>query len=559
LVADLSLFITETPSGHDFYEASAITLSTTFYSAVDTIIDAARWWSSATYRLGTYELVLFEATAEDVPTGNGEGNVVASVMASNNAHDFPDDQWTSWYTFPAPVKIRGLQTYKIGLRTSVGAYTAYNSFFDTHSNVNGILVAPQTADFRPYTIQGSPGTTMNGTYTPDITSYPDQTFNATAYFVDARSPDIGSNLTMVGFQKVTVAGGAGALSLNVMPDAGDIVVVKMQTWDYTISMSLTDDTTDRLVFTRAINGNASGFVPWVGIDTATCAARPTSPITITSSPGSACRHSMTVEIWRNAAIGSAVVATRGSTDLSTSMSATAGSQISWVGSDSQSRDPANSTLVSGSLLDYTDDGHIGSNSVSYFGHHPVAATGSVTFGVAGNVTPGSPPTVNTFSGKVAGIEILHSTSSTTPVSQQFDLRWSVAQLASQQYDLRWSVSQLVGQQYDLRWSVSQTVSQQFDLRWSVAQRINAQYELQWQVAQTVARQFDFRWSVYSLVANQFDLRWTVIGRVKAQFSLKWSVDAFGPALPTKPIIVNRHTDALVINRRTGVDFKAERG
>jgi uncharacterized ubiquitin-like protein YukD len=252
---------------------------------------------------------------------------------------------------------------------------------------------------------------------------------------------------------------------------------------------------------------------------------------------------MTVEIWRNAAIGSAVVAIRGSTDLSTSMSATAGSQISFVGSDSQSRDPANSTLVSGSVLDYTDDGHVGLNSVSYFGHHPVAATGSVTFGVAGNVTP--PSTVNTFSGKIAGIEILHSVSLTTPVSKQFDLRWSVAQLASQQYDLRWSVYQPVAKQYDLRWSV--------------AQRINAQYDLQWQVAQTIARQFDFRWSVYSLVANQFDLRWTVTGRVKAQFSLKWSVDAFGPALPTKPIVVNRHTEALVINRRTGVDFRAERG
>lgn len=542
-MADLSLFTTETPSGHDFYESSPITLATTFFSAVDTIIDAARWWSSATYRLGNYELVLFEATAEDVPTGNGEGTVIASVMASSGVHDFPDDQWTSWYTFPAPVKIRGLQAYKIGLRTSVGAYTASNSFFDTHSNVNGILTAPETGNFRPYTIQGGPGTTNNGTYTPDITSYPDQTFNATAYFVDARSPDIGTNLTMVGFQKVTATGGTGTLSLSVVPEAGDVVVVKTQTWDYTISMSLADDATDRLVFARAIDGNGSGFVPWVGIDTATCAARPTSPIVITSAPGSSCRHSMTVEVWRNAAIGSAVVATRGSTDLSTSMSATAGSQISWVGSDSQSRDPANSTLVSGSVLDYTDDGHVGSNSVSYFGHHPVAATGTVTFGVAGNVTP--PSTVNNFSGKIAGIEILHSASPTTPVSQQFDLRWSV--------------SQLVGQQYDLRWSVSQTVSQQFELDWSVAQRINAQYELQWQVAQTVAQQFDFRWSVASLVANQFDLRWTVIGRVKAQFSLKWSVDAFGPALPTKPIVVNRHTNALVINRRTGIDFTAERG
>jgi hypothetical protein len=201
---------------------------------------------------------------------------------------------------------------------------------------------------------------------------------------------------------------------------------------------------------------------------------------------------------------------------------------------------------------------VGANSVSYFGHHPVAATGTVTFGVAGNVTP--PSTVNNFSGKIAGIEILHSAGApTTPVSQQFDLRWSVAQLATRQFDLRWSVSAIVGQQYDLRWSVYQPVSQQFELDWSVAQRINAQYELQWSVAQTVARQFDFQWSVYSLVANQFDLRWVSTGRVKAQFSLKWSVEAFGPALPTKPIVINRRTDALVINRTTGVDFRAERG
>jgi hypothetical protein len=51
----------------------------------------------------------------------------------------------------------------------------------------------------------------------------------------------------------------------------------------------------------------------------------------------------------------------------------------------------------------------------------------------------------------------------------------------------------------------------------------------------------------------------VIGRVKKQLDLRWTVEAFGPALPTKPIVVNRHTDALVINRRTGIDFTAERG
>lgn len=562
-MADQSIFTTEVPAGHNFFDNAPITLSTSFYTKVDTVIDAARWWASSNRPVGgTYELVLFESTAEDTPVGNGEGVVIGQVSVPSPA-GVPLDTWTDWQPFPVLARVRAYHVYKVGLRTSLGSYTATGNAFNATTTI-GDFVTPQSNVFDA----AVGGTYYNGSYTPDITNYPDQTFNATAYFIDARIPDLGGVLTRVGQQQVVASGGTTTLSLNITPDAGDIVVVKTQTWDYTIPSGAITDASSRLSFTRQINGNASGFVPYVAIDTAVCSARPTSPITITSTPGSACRHSMEVEIWRNGTLGAAVVATRGSTDLSTSMSATAGSVISWIASDSQSRDPANSVLVSGSSLVYTDDGHVGSNSVTYYGVHPVTSTGTPTFGIASN---GS----NTFSGKIAGIEILQATGgpTPTPVSQQFDLRWAVYQQATQQYDLRWavyqqvaqqydlrwSVSTLVGRQYDLRWAVYQQVAQQYDLRWAVAALVSAQYDLRWSVAQQVIQQFDLRWSVAALVSNQFDLRWSVTGRVKAQFSLKWSVDAFGPALPTKPIVVNRRTDALVINRTTGIDFTVERG
>jgi hypothetical protein len=239
------------------------------------------------------------------------------------------------------------------------------------------------------------------------------------------------------------------------------------------------------------------------------------------------------------------------------MSATAGSQISWVAADSQSRDPANSTYVSGSVTEFVDDGHVGSNGVSYYGTHTVSADGSTTFGVAGNVTP--PSTVNSFSGKIAGIEILHASTGMTPVSVQLDLRWDVYQLASQQVDLRWDVYNSLAKQLDLRWDVYSALAKQLDLRWDVYQRATSLLDLRWDVLERVAKQLDLRWDVYQRASSQLNLQWDVIGRVKKQLDLRWTVEAFGPALPTKPIVVNRHTDALVINRRTGIDFTAERG
>jgi hypothetical protein len=526
-VADQSIFTSETPVGHDFYEASAITLSTAFYSKVDTVIDAGRWWSALTYRIGTYDLVLFEATAEDVPPGNGEGIVIGSVRASDSVHNFPDDQWTQWFEFPAPIRIRGHQTYKIGLRTSAGAYTAAGSFFDGHSIDIGDFVAPETGLFRTDAVQSGGGAIANGCYTPDITNYPDQTFNATAYFVDARIPDLGGDLTLVGWQKVTATGGTGTLSLNVMPDADDVVVVKSQTWDYTVTMSLADDATDRLTFTRQINGNGSGFYPWVGIDTAVCSARPTTQITITSTPSASCRHTMVVEVWRNATIGAATVASKGGTDLSTSLSATAGGQISWIGSDLQSLDPANSALVSGSVLDGLDDGHVGTNGVSYFGHHPVASSGSTTFGVASN-------TAGAFSGKIAGIEILQATGGgTVQVTGTLGTLWNVRQAATGALSAPWNVRRSVSQALSMPWALRTAVTGVLSAPWAQRVSVSSSLSAQWSLRTLVSGTLTTPWALRGQISATLGIPWIVRRRVTSTLQTLWVVE--GAPLPTERV------------------------
>lgn len=518
-MADQSIFTSQTPVGHNFFDNSAVTLSTSFYSTVDTVVDAARWWAASNKPIGgTYELVLFESTNEDVPTGSGAGIVIGQVTVP--FANVPLDTWTGWQAFPALARIKAYHVYKVGLRTSLGSYVGTGAFFSADL-VSGDFVAPQSNTFNA----AVGGTYYNGSYTGSLVSYPENTFNATSYFVDVRSPDLGGDLTLVGWQKVTATGGTTALSLNVTPDAGDVVVVKLQTWDYTITMPLTDDATDRLTFTRQINGNASGFVPWVGIDTAVCAVRPTSPITITTAPATACRHSMVVEVWRNATIGAATVATRGGTDLSTSLSATAGSQISWIGADSQSRDPANSTLVSGSVLDGVDDGHVGANSVSYFGHHPVSASGSTTFGIASN-------TIGTFSGKIAGIEILQSTGGgTVQVTGTLGAPWNVRQAATGALSAPWNVRRSVSQALSTPWAVRTAVTGVLSAPWAQRVSVSSSLSAPWNLRTLASGTLVAPWALRSQISATLGTPWIIRRRVTSTLQTLWVVE--GSPLPTE--------------------------
>jgi hypothetical protein len=501
-VAAQSLFPdTDVPSGHNFFDNAPLTLATTFYSKVDTVIDAARWYAAANKPVGggseTYELVIWDSTAEDVPTGSG--TIIGQVSVPWAS--VPTDQWTDWQPFSGLIRIKAYHIYKVGLRTSIGSYTGTSNYFSSADIFRGDFLLPQGSTLRTET--KPVGTWFNGSFATDITSYPNQQFNFTSYFIDARSPDLGGVLTRVGQQQVVATGGTTTLSLDITPDAGDIVVVKTQTWDYTIPSGAITDASSRLSFTRMIDGNGSGFVPYVAIDTAVCASRPTSPITITSTPGSACRHSMEVEIWRNGTLGLAVVATRGSTDLSTSMSATAGSVISWVGSDSLSRDPANSVLVSGSSLVYTDDGHVGSNSVTYYGVHPVTSTGTPTFGIASN-------TAGTFSGKIAGVEIKQA-AGTSHVTATLGAPWKVRGAVSQAVSTPWTLRGAVSASLSAPWAQRAAVSQSLSAPWNVRGVVTGTLVLPWALRGQITALLGTPWIVRKRVTSSLQTLWVVEG------------------------------------------------
>jgi len=148
---------------------------------------------------------------------------------------------------------------------------------------------------------------------------------------------------------------------------------------------------------------------------------------------------------------------------------------------------------------------------------------------------------------------------TSSVTKTVDLRWSISQPVIATPDLRWSIAQSVTKNLDLRWAISESVTSTVDLRWQILQTITKNLELQWSVAQQLVKQADFRWSISQVVAYQADVRWQIEGQVKATAALQWSIDGPTPSAPKNAFIANRHANTLVINRRAGIDFTAERG
>lgn len=449
-----SIYTSEVPSNHNVFDNSAITLATSFYTTVDTLIDAGRWWAASNRPAGgTYELVLFEATAED--NGGGAGFALDSVSIPNAS--VPLDQWTAWQPLSAgPVKVRGYHIYKMGLRTSLGSYTATGHFFQSAPLVSGDFVAPKDITLIP-----GIGSYWNGSFATDITSYPTQHFNETAYFVDARIPDLAGQLTLVGLQKVTANSGSGALTINITPDAGDVVVVKLTTWDTNVSTSLTTSSGGEM-FTRQGAVAPGGFRPWVAIDTCPITVRPSAPITLSTTPSGAARRNMVVEIWRNATIGNFASANSGTTTLAGSINLTSGSQLSWVATDIQSRDPVNSSYLNGAVVEYLDDGHVGANSVSYFLRQAAGSGGSgIAFGMTN--TNG-----DAYSGCIAGIELKQATGGgTTPVGRSLDMPWAVRGPVGRSLDVPWAQRGPVGRTLDTPWIVRGAVGRTLDMPWSV--------------------------------------------------------------------------------------------
>jgi hypothetical protein len=181
------------------------------------------------------------------------------------------------------------------------------------------------------------------------------------------------------------------------PANGEVLVVKLETWDSTVTM--TAPTGGSQTYTSRVILAPGGFRPWIGIYTAVISGSP-GAMTITSTPSTSSRYSMVVERWTGAQLAAtpATGNNNAATGAANGTVTTTGTNsiVSWVAGDSQSVDPATRAYLSSATEDGLRDDHVGANSVGYHAYQSAAAAGSQTMGL-------SAPTGMQYG--IAGIEV----------------------------------------------------------------------------------------------------------------------------------------------------------
>ena len=138
-------------------DASAVELGVKFQSSVDGVVTALRFYKSSTN------------------TGTHVGNLWAVNGTNLATVTFTNETASGWQeaTLSTPVPVTANTIYVVSYHTNVGHYSANSAYFNSAYD-NPPLHAPSTGD--------SGG---NGVYHYGATSaFPDQTYNATNYWVD---------------------------------------------------------------------------------------------------------------------------------------------------------------------------------------------------------------------------------------------------------------------------------------------------------------------------------------------------------------------------------------
>lgn len=173
--------------------------------------------------------------------------------------------------------------------------------------------------------------------------------------------------------------------LSPTPVNGDVLVVKLTTWDAGTPMGATSGGA-QTYRTDAI-GPLAGFRGYTRIDTTTISGSP-GPFSVTAlGTASPTRHSMVVEHWSAGAFLALVPATnaavQGSGGPPQAAINTVGtnSVLTWCSVDLASLDPAGRAYLLGATEDGIFDGHVGTNSVQYFAWANVGVPASYTIGM----------------------------------------------------------------------------------------------------------------------------------------------------------------------------------
>lgn len=173
-MADESFFTTQTPATYEF-DATGLSLGTTFRFALAGVVKGIRYYTHTNLTGGTYTGGLYSVDTQDGGTDPGTGT--GTSMASATFGTLTADSWNT-VLFGIPVAVAANTPYRAVGYSSVGRYVTGGTLFSSDAT-NGNITA--IADHSSYAGK----TIFNGTYNYATgISYPNDTFNATAYFID---------------------------------------------------------------------------------------------------------------------------------------------------------------------------------------------------------------------------------------------------------------------------------------------------------------------------------------------------------------------------------------
>lgn len=176
--------------------------------------------------------------------------------------------------------------------------------------------------------------------------------------------------------------GTSALTVTFTPGNGEILVIKLATWDSASPLGAPSG--GGLTYTARVTNAPGGFNQWAAIYTAPVLTSPGS-MTVSSTPSVSLRGSMCVERWSGAQLAATpITATSASTGAATgSITPSAGtSVIPWVAGDVNSVNPGTPTYLASATQDGLRDDHVGSNGVDYHAYQNSTGTGAQSYGLS---------------------------------------------------------------------------------------------------------------------------------------------------------------------------------
>jgi hypothetical protein len=197
-----SLFTSQTPASGDNSDGTpGITTATTVRVTEAGEVSAVRFFSTVTVG-GTYTGALYEVT-------NAAAGGTGTLLASEVAGAPPDSAAWNLITFDTPVTVEADTLYRVALHNTDGRYVVTGAFF-TNPLSNAEIVADSNGD-----TSAGLGALAQGTFEINAAlAFPNDTFNASCYFVDWVFTADGDVSPAPDGIAVTVALGAPTVTLN---------------------------------------------------------------------------------------------------------------------------------------------------------------------------------------------------------------------------------------------------------------------------------------------------------------------------------------------------------